>query len=85
MKSFTYTVQDELGLHARPAGLLAKAAAACGSTVTISNGEKTVEAKRLIQVMALGVKQGATVTVSVEGGDEDAALAEMETFFRNNL
>ena len=39
MKSFTYTVQDELGLHARPAGLLAKLAAGCTSTITIGNHE----------------------------------------------
>ena len=45
MKSFTYTVQDELGLHARPAGLLAKLAAGCTSTITIDNGTKKADAK----------------------------------------
>ena len=48
MKSFTYTVQDELGLHARPAGLLAKLAAGCTSTITIDNGTKKADAKREI-------------------------------------
>lgn len=48
MKSFTYTVQDELGLHARPAGLLAKLAAGCTSTITIDNGTKKADAKRAI-------------------------------------
>ena len=46
MKSFTYTVQDELGIHARPAGMLAKAAAGYKSVVTIDNGTKKADAKR---------------------------------------
>ena len=37
MKTFTYTVQDELGIHARPAGMLAKAAAGFKSTITLDN------------------------------------------------
>ena len=37
MKTFTYTIQDELGIHARPAGMLAKAAAGFKSVVTIDN------------------------------------------------
>ena len=54
MKSFTYTVQDELGLHARPAGLLAKLAAGCTSTITIDNGTKKADAKRLMAIMSMG-------------------------------
>lgn len=41
MKSFTYTVQDELGLHARPAGLLAKLAAGCTSTLPLITEPKS--------------------------------------------
>ena len=72
MKSFTYTVQDELGLHARPAGLLAKLAAGCTSTITIDNGTKKSSAKRLMAIMSMGVKKGHTVTVTVEGDNEEA-------------
>ena len=36
-------------------------------------------------LMGLGIKQGDTITVSVEGGDEDAILTKMEDFFKNNL
>ena len=57
MKSFTYTVQDELGLHARPAGLLAKLAAGCTSIITIDNGTKKADAKRLMAIMSMGVKK----------------------------
>ena len=67
MRTFEYTITDEVGIHARPAGLLVK------------------EAKKLMALMGLGVKKGDTVTVSVEGGDEDTVAAKMEKFFRNNL
>ena len=43
------------------------------------------EAKKLMALMGLGVKQGETVTVSIEGGDEELVAAEMEEFFKNNL
>lgn len=86
MKQFTYTIQDQVGIHARPAGLLAKAAKALDSTVTIEKADgKSAAATKLMAVMALGVKCGDTVTVKIEGGSEDASLAAMETFFKQNL
>lgn len=46
MKSFDYTIKDEIGIHARPAGLLVKCAAEFSSAVTISKGEKNADAKK---------------------------------------
>ena len=85
MKSFTYTVQDELGIHARPAGILVKQAAGYQSSVKIAKGEKSADAKRIFGVMGLGVKTGEEVTITVDGADEDTAAAELETFFKENL
>lgn len=85
MKSFTYTITDPIGIHARPAGLLAKAAKASASTVTICKGDKKADATRLMALMGLGIKCGETVTVEVEGADEETACAAMETFFKENL
>ena len=85
MKSFTYTVQDELGLHARPAGLLVKEAKKFESECTITKDGKTKKLTQLMMLMSLGVKQGDTVTVSVDGADEDAAVAALKEFFENNL
>ncbi len=86
MKQFTYTIQDHVGIHARPAGLLAKAAKTLDSVVTIENANgKSASATRLMAVMGLGVKCGDTVTVKVEGGDENNSLAAMEDFFKSNL
>ena len=86
MKEFTYLVTDELGIHARPAGLLAKLAKTYpGTTVTVTKGETTVKASQLMKLMGLGVKQGDTVTVTAEGPSEEAAIAAMEQFFKENL
>ena len=51
MKEFTYTIKDEQGIHARPAGELVKAAAAYPCKVTISKDGKEVDAKRILGVM----------------------------------
>ena len=85
MKTFTYTIKDELGIHARPAGLLVKAAGAFQSDITIATEAKKANAKRMMAVMGLGVKTGEEVTITVEGADEDTAAAELETFFKENL
>lgn len=85
MKSFTYTIKEEQGMHARPAGLLAKEAKAYTSKITIHAGEKKAEATKLIAVMGLGVKCGQTVTIEVDGADEDKAVEDMKVFFENNF
>ena len=83
MRKFIYTIQDANGVHARPAGLLVKAAKALDSTITLENAAgKSAVATKLIAVMGLGIKQGDTVTVTVEG---EASAAAMEKFFSKNL
>ncbi len=85
MQSFTYVIKDELGIHARPAGLLVKEAKKFASTITLSCGEKKAVAKGLMGVMGMAVKQGHEVTVTAEGEDEAAAIAALEAFFNANL
>ena len=85
MKSFEYTINDELGIHARPAGLLAKEAKKFESECTITKDGKTKKLSQLMMLMSLGVKQGDTVTVAADGADEDSAIAELKAFFEANL
>ena len=86
MKQFTYAITAPVGIHARPAGLLVKAIKALDSTVTIAKADgKSAVGTKLMALMGLGIKQGETVTVAVEGGDEDANLVAMEQFFKDNL
>ena len=85
MKKFEYVVKDEVGIHARPAGLLVKEAKKYESKITISKDGKSAEATKWMAVMGLGVKCGQSVEVSVEGGDEDAAFEGIKAFFEANL
>ena len=87
MKEFEYTIKDPIGIHARPAGILAKAAKAMDSTITIAkaDGSKSAVATKLMAVMGMGIKRGETVKITVEGGDEEANFAAIEKFFNENL
>lgn len=85
MKTFEYTIKDEVGIHARPAGLLVKEAKGYASTIKVAKGEKDADATRLMAVMSLGVKCGDTVAVSIEGEDEEQAAERIRKFFEDNL
>lgn len=85
MKEFKYTISDAMGIHARPAGILAKAARAFACDVKIARGEKTVDCKGIIGIMGLGVKKGDEVTVIFDGEDEDAAYDKIISLMKENL
>lgn len=85
MKTFDYTIKDGIGIHARPAGLLAKKAKEFSSEISIEKGGKKVNLTKLMAVMGLGVKHGETVTITVDGADEDAAAEAIKAFFEENL
>ena len=85
MGKFTYVVTDEVGIHGRPAGVLVKKASGYKSKVTLACNGKTADAKRIMNVMALGAKKGHSVEVTVEGEDEATATAELEAFFKENF
>lgn len=85
MKTFTYTIKDEIGIHARPAGILVKEAKKYESKIIIKKDSKSADATKLMAVMGLGVKCGQTVEIEVSGNDETAAFKGIKMFFENNL
>lgn len=85
MKEISYVIQDALGMHARPAGLFTKEAAKFSSSVKIAANGKEVDAKRIIGVMSLGVRQGQGITLKIEGADEEEAASTLEKFLKENL
>lgn len=85
MKTFNYTIKDELGLHARPAGLLVKEAKKFESKITLTKDDRTVSATQMMMIMSMGIKKDAEVTITVEGPDEEEAYAAIEKFFKENL
>ena len=85
MKQFNYTITDEVGIHARPAGMLAKTATGFQSEIIIEKDGKTVNATKLMMLMGMGIKCGDTVTVTVTGEDEEVAADALQDFFSTNL
>lgn len=85
MKEFQYTIKDEVGIHARPAGLLVREASALSSVITVECNGKQAEAKKLFAVMGLGVQCGETVTVKVEGKNEDEDFETIKRFFEKTF
>ncbi|MGP1576931.1 MAG: HPr family phosphocarrier protein [Treponema sp.] len=85
MKTFDYTITDPVGLHVRPAGKLVALAKTFESSVSVSGNGKQVDCKRMIALMSLGIKHNETITVSVEGTDEEAAAIALKNFLSENL
>lgn len=85
MKEFNYTIKDEMGIHARPAGLFVKEAAAFPCAVTITKDGKEVDAKRIFGVMGLGVKCGQEITLKTDGEKEEEAMETLSKFLEENF
>ena len=85
MQTFTYTIKDEIGLHARPAGLLVKEAKKYESTVTLSANGKSTQATKLMAIMGMCIKCGTEVAFEIEGADEEVCAAALKDFLENNV
>jgi len=85
MRTFEYTIKDELGIHARPAGLLVKEANTFKSNITIKKDDKQVDSKKIFGIMGLGAKCGDTIIINAEGEDEDIAIDSLEKFVKETL
>ena len=81
MKEITLTVTNKLGLHARPAAAFVQTAAAFQSQISISTGTKEADAKSILGVLGLGVRQGTVITIRVQGSDENEAVSALQAFF----
>jgi phosphotransferase system HPr (HPr) family protein len=88
MRTVDVEIRNPSGLHARPAALFVRAAAAFKSTVTVQNltsGKPPVNAKSLIAVLSAGLLKGATIRISADGEDEDQAAADLEAAIKGGL
>ena len=85
MKEFKHVINDPMGMHARPAGMLVKAVAGYASKITVTAPTGTADAKRLMGLMRLAAKQGMELTISIEGPDEEKEATELQAFLAENL
>lgn len=82
MSSRDVTIASAVGLHARPAALFVQAVEASGAEVTLTKGDKTVDADSILAVMTLGAGHGDTVTLT---SDDDAVLDSLATLLATDL
>jgi len=68
-------IENKAGLHARPAALFAQKASSFQSNITILKGERKANAKSIINIMGLGVKQGETILLKIDGPDAEEAAS----------
>ena len=74
MFSKEVTVQNQVGLHARPATFFIQKANEFKSSIWIEKDERRVNAKSLLGVLSLGIVGGTTIKVIADGADEEAAV-----------
>ena len=81
----TLTLQNKLGLHARPSARLAKTASLFRSTITITHEKHTVDAKSILGLMTMALPCGSVVTISADGPDEKDAVQTIAELFRDRF
>ena len=80
MKKKDITIQVDGSTETRPVALLVQVASQFRSDIYIESGNKRVNAKSIMGMMAMGLESGEEVTVSVNGEDEDEALEQIEAY-----
>lgn len=85
MLSKTVVVQNQVGLHARPATFFIQKANEFKSSIWIEKEQRKVNAKSLLGVLSLGITKGTEIEIIVDGVDEEEALNALETLIDSNF
>jgi phosphocarrier protein len=85
MKKKELLIENKLGLHARAAAQIVKSASAYASKVVLVKDNLEVDGKSIMGIMMLAAAKGSTVTVQVQGADEEKAMAGLEQLFKDKF
>ncbi|WP_085991485.1 phosphocarrier protein HPr [Oceanobacillus senegalensis] len=85
MKSQTFTITAETGVHARPATLLVNKAGQFQSDINVVYKGKSVNLKSIMGVMSLGIPSGGEIEITAEGNDEEEAIAALSEVIKEHL
>jgi phosphocarrier protein len=77
MVSEKVIIKNKSGIHARPAGELVKVAKTCNSDAFMLIGEKVINLRSVLNLMAAAIKQGTEVTIQCEGEGEQEDLKKL--------
>ena len=79
------TINNEVGLHARPATFFIQKANEFKSGIWVEKDERRVNAKNLLGVLSLGITKGTTITLLADGSDEKEAVAALSELVSGNF
>ena len=79
------TINNEVGLHARPATFFIQKANEFKSVIWVEKDERRVNAKSLLGVLSLGITKGTTITLLADGSDEKEAIAALSELVSGNF
>ena len=85
MKKLNFEIKNGVGLHARPAGVLATSAKSFECEITVRSGDKEANAKRLLSLMSLGATRGSTLSFTIDGIDEEKAYEKISEVLNEQL
>jgi len=77
-------IENEQGLHARPAALFVQIAAKYDANLKVTKGQETVNGKSIMGILMLGAQQYSVVTLTADGDDAEALIAELEGFLQRH-
>lgn len=72
-------IKNRLGIHARPAAMIAQEAGKFKSEIFISKDGMEVNAKSIMGIMMIAAEQGSTISIMINGADEDNAFKALKT------
>ena len=79
------TINNEVGVHARPATFFIQKANEFKSGIWVEKDERRVNAKSLLGVLSLGITKGTTITLLADGSDEKEAIAALSELVSGNF
>ena len=85
MQQATVTITVDIGLHARPASLFVQTAKRMQSDIHLKHGEKEANAKSIMQVLTLGVKQYDELEITTTGPDEEEAMQVLSALVKSDF
>ena len=85
MVEITLTVENETGLHSRPADLFVRTAKLYDSVITVHKGQKSADAKNILKVILLNVNQGDEITITCDGPESEPAAGDLRKLVESNF
>ncbi|MCX7715012.1 MAG: HPr family phosphocarrier protein [Clostridia bacterium] len=85
MFSKEVVVQNQVGLHARPATFFIQKANEFKSSIWVEKEERKVNAKSLLGVLSLGITKGTSITIIADGADEEEAVKTLVELIASNF